>query len=224
WWGEIWTTPAIFCWRQPFRSNAEPDYLPADGEGRRGVVLVHGFVCNRGFWTPWLRRLRAAGHPFVAVNLEPVFGEISDYVAIVDSAVRRVQQATGLPPVLICHSMGGLAVRAWLAQANDDTRAAHIITIGSPHRGTWLGHFSHSPNARQMVLDCDWLCRLGERETPERCSRFTCWYSTCDNIVFPTSTATLAGADNRLLQGPAHVHMAFDERVMAHALGVIASK
>ena len=224
WWGEVWTTPAIFWWRQPFRPNAEPDLLPAQAQGRRGAVLIHGFVCNRGFWTPWLRRLRAAGHPFVAVNLEPVFGEISDYVTLIDAAVRQVQAATGLPPVLICHSMGGLAARAWLAQAGDDARVAHVVTIGSPHQGTWLGRFSRSPNARQMVPGCDWLCQLGAGESASRRSRFTCWYSNCDNIVFPASTATLAGADNRFLSGPAHVHMAFDEQVIVHALGLLASK
>jgi hypothetical protein len=37
--------------------------------------------------------------------------------------------------------------------------------------------------------------------------RTTCFYSHCDNIVFPPSTAMLDGADNRHLVGVAHVHM-----------------
>src|SRR2546430_523224 len=48
WWGEVITAPQVFCWRQPFRTNAEPDHLPHGG--RRGVVFVHGFVCNRALW------------------------------------------------------------------------------------------------------------------------------------------------------------------------------
>ena len=36
----------------------------------------------------------------------------------------------------------------------------------------------------------------------------TCFYSHCDNIVFPPVTATLQGADNRHLPGVAHVQMA----------------
>jgi len=36
----------------------------------------------------------------------------------------------------------------------------------------------------------------------------TCYYSHCDNIVFPASRATLEGADNRHLPGVAHVQMA----------------
>lgn len=79
WWGETVTAPQVFCWRQPFRPNACPDQLslPAQVQGRRGVVFVHGFFCNRGLWTPWLRQLQGSGHAFVAVNLEPVFARLT---------------------------------------------------------------------------------------------------------------------------------------------------
>jgi hypothetical protein len=42
---------------------------------------------------------------------------------------------------------------------------------------------------------------------------FTCYYSSCDNIVFPVSTATLPGADNRYVNGVAHVHLAFQPQL-----------
>jgi len=47
---------------------------------------------------------------------------------------------------------------------------------------------------------------------------FTCWYSNCDNIVFPATTAALAGAEHRLVEGVAHVQMAFDPGVVAACL------
>ncbi|HWJ95410.1 MAG TPA: permease, partial [Telluria sp.] len=94
WLAETWLNAVVFAWRQPFRWNAIPDHLPASASGRRGVVLVHGFVCNRGLWLPWMAELRGRGIPFVAVNLEPVFGSIDDYAAIIDAAVARVTQAT----------------------------------------------------------------------------------------------------------------------------------
>ena len=59
WWGEVLSAPQVFCWRQPFRSQAEPDSIGPASNGRRGVLLVHGFVCNRGLWNPWMTRLRA---------------------------------------------------------------------------------------------------------------------------------------------------------------------
>lgn len=215
WWGETLHAPVVFCWRQPFRSNAVPDHVPTAGAaGKRGVVLVHGFVCNRGFWTPWLARLQSLGHPFVAVNLEPVFGSIDDYPPLIDAAVRRITASTGQAPVLVCHSMGGLAARAWLRVAADDARVHHVVTIGTPHGGTWLGRLSHLTNGRQMRLAGPWINELTGGEPAGRSARFTCWYSNCDNIVFPTSTATLAGAQNRFVPGIAHVALAFCPRVV----------
>ncbi len=224
WVGETVTAPQVFCWRQPFRSNQVPDNLTRAGlHGRRGVVLVHGFVCNRGLWTPWLRRLRQQNHAFVAVNLEPVFGSIDQYVPIIEQAVRQVTQATGMPPLLLCHSMGGLAARAWLSAVQGDARICHVVTIGTPHAGTWLGQFSAVPNGLQMRLNSAWLQRLQASEPPEHYRRFTCWYSNCDNIVFPTATASLPGARNHLVPGVAHVMLATHPRVVRAVFDALAA-
>jgi hypothetical protein len=225
WLGETVMAPRVFCWRQPFRWRLVPDELEIEDaqRSRRGAVFIHGFVCNRGFWNPWLERLRASGHPFIAVNLEPVFGSIEDYAPIIEDAVRRLTQATGLPPVLICHSMGGLAARVWLRAKSADACVHHIITIGSPHHGTWLGQFSHLENGRQMSLRNPWLQELAEHRGKCRDTGFTCWYSNCDNIVFPASAATLEGADNRLIRGVAHVDLAFHPVVMGESLAMVTA-
>jgi len=215
WAGETWVALTVFGWRQPFAWRAVPDALSGPSlRGRHGVVFIHGFVCNRGFWTPWLRRLQADGRAFVAVNLEPVFDSIEAYVPQVQDAVDRVHQATGLPPVLVCHSMGGLVARAWLRTQINPNVVAHVVTLGSPHAGTWLARWSHLPNGRQMRQDSPWLLSLQQAWTPQQALRFTCWYSNCDNIVMPPSTATLPGADNRLLRGAAHVSLAFKPPVI----------
>ncbi len=219
WWGEVLSAPTVFFWRQPFRSHVEPDHLPADAAGRIGVVLVHGFVCNRGFWNPWMSRLRRAGVPHVAVTLEPVFGRIDEYVPILEAAVQRVRQATGRSPLIVAHSMGGLAVRTWLSRSDEPRPVEHVLTIGSPHHGTWLARFGVTPNGLQMRRPNAWLeaLRAAElrRSGDTAYARFTCFYSHCDNIVFPPSTATLPGADNRHVAASAHVHLADQPEVFA---------
>lgn len=208
WWGEVLSAPRVFCWRQPFQSQRYPDHLPSKARGRRGVLFVHGFVCNRGLWNPWLARLKAADVPFVAVTMEPPFGSIDDGISAIEEGMRRLEASTGVPPVMVAHSMGGLALRRWWAEHGDEARVRHVITIGTPHQGTWLARFALSLNGRQMQLRSPWLATLAAREPAGRAQHFTCFYSHCDNIVFPPSTATLPGADNRHLPGVAHVHMA----------------
>lgn len=206
WWGEVGSATRVFGWRQPFRSTAIPDRL--DGRARRGVVFIHGFVCNRGLWLPWLRQLAKQEIPFVAVNLEPVFGAIDDYAPAIASAVERIEAATGLAPVVVAHSMGGLALRRWWAEPGNLLRIHHTITIATPHHGTWLARFAMSPNARQMRLNSAWLQALRQRESPQLGQRMTCFYGHCDNIVFPASTARYPGAEAHHLTAVAHVHMA----------------
>ncbi|MDG5975443.1 putative lipase transmembrane protein [Hydrogenophaga taeniospiralis CCUG 15921] len=230
WWQEVRVAPQVFSWRQPFRWRSLPDDESAQAGGNTGpaVVFIHGFVCNRGLWLPWMRQLRAQGVPYTSVNLEPVFGSIDDYVPLIDNAVHRAQALTGHPPLLVCHSMGGLAARAWLAATPDAKGRVHrVVTIGSPHAGTWLAQFSRVTNGRQMRQNNGWLRGLQQRETqstPQAThAHFTCWYSNTDNIVFPASTATLPGADNRLVRGAAHVAMAFHPEVMRGSLALRTS-
>ena len=208
WWGEVITGLRVFAWRQPFRSNAESDALSAAPD-RRGVLLVHGFVCNRGLWNPWMERLRRNGTPFIAVNLEPVFGSIDQYVQSIEVAIARLELATQCPPVIVAHSMGGLAVRAWLRDCAGDHRVHSVITIGTPHAGTMMARFALSANTRQMREGNDWLRSLAASESRRRRALFTCYFGHCDNIVFPARNGTLEGATNHHVPRVAHVDLAF---------------
>ena len=217
----------VFCWRQPFKANAVPDQLQGDHlQGQRGVVFIHGLICNRGFWTPWLTQMRDKGmkqpaHAFTAISLEPVFADIDVDVAQIEKAVQVVTNASGLAPVLVCHSMGGLAARAWLKRQTEGCRVHHVVTIGTPHNGTWLARFAHGTSGRQLRQGSDWLRQLDQSTATSDEELFTCWYSNCDNIVFPTSTAMLAGAKNRFVPGAAHLQLAFLPEVMQTTLNMV---
>jgi triacylglycerol lipase len=221
WWGEVLRTPLVFGWRQPFRRCAEPDFLPTGASGR-GVLLVHGFVCNRALWNPWMRRLRERQVPFVAVDLEPPFGSIDRYCSVLAGAAQRLRLATGRTPLVVAHSMGGLAVRAWLADEPDPAAAAHrVVTIATPHAGTWLARFALTRNGLEMQRGSAWLESLGARESAALFERFVCYWGHCDNIVFPISSAAPAGADCRHLEATAHVQMAYHRQVFADVLALL---
>jgi triacylglycerol lipase len=209
WAAEVVAGVRVFAWSQPFRHRVVQNRLSTSHPGRTGVVLVHGFVCNRGLWNSWMQSLRRDERAYVAVTLEPVFGSIDAYCDAVESAVTDVTRATGRPPWIVAHSMGGLALRAWLRSAKSDQRIAGAMTIGTPHHGTWLAHLGFSRNTRQMRLNSRWLTELARAEPPDRYGKFVCVYSDCDNIVFPVQTAILPGAEPICVCGAGHVDLVF---------------
>jgi triacylglycerol esterase/lipase EstA (alpha/beta hydrolase family) len=165
-----------------------------------------------------MERLEERKIPFVAVNLEPAFGSIDQYVPTIEAGVMRLFALGCARPLVVAHSMGGLAVRAWLRACQGDHRVHSVVTIGSPHAGTALARFGFSRNTRQMRRGGPWLNALEASESPQRRALFTCYYGHCDNIVVPASTAMLVGADNRHIPGVAHVHLAFQPQIVDDVL------
>ena len=158
WWGEVLLGAARVLLAAAVSLPAPSrTHLPAACAGRRGVVLVHGFVCNRGFWNPWMRRLRQAGRalrrgePGAGVRLASTTTS-----PIIEQAVQpRARRPPACAPVVVAHSMGGLAVRALAgARAAGDGASHHVVTIGSPHRGTWLARFgAHAQRPADAAIE-----------------------------------------------------------------------
>lgn len=192
------------------------------------VLLVHGYVCNRGYWTKLSRQLARAGIVHDGVDLEPIGADIEEFVPQVELAITELCARTGSDRViLVAHSMGGLVARAWLRHYGA-ARVARIITIGTPHHGTALANLAAGANARQMSrvdgTPSGWLAQLAASETPETRSLITSIYSHHDNIVAPQSSAQLPGARNIAFGGIGHVALASDARVLRQLLAEITIK
>ncbi|MCC7683225.1 triacylglycerol lipase [Janthinobacterium sp. FW305-128] len=192
------------------------------------VLLVHGYVCNRGYWTQLSRQLARAGIAHDGVDLEPIGADIEDFVPQVEQAIEALCARTGSDRVIIvAHSMGGLVARAWLRRYGA-ARVARILTIGTPHHGTALANLAAGTNARQMSRIDDapsgWLAQLATSETTETRALITSMYSHHDNIVAPQASAQLPGARNLAFGGIGHVALASDARVLRRLLAEITIK
>ncbi|MCY4745232.1 permease [Pelomonas sp. UHG3] len=198
WAGEVAASELAFSWRQPWREWAEPDHLPAGAT--QGVLLVHGFSCNRGRWNGWMRRLRAQGVAFVAPTLEPAFGSIDAYADEIEAGVQQLKRLTGRMPLLCAHSMGGLALRAWWRRHGaGHGEAPRVITLGSPHQGTRMAALGLGVNAAQMRQGSAWLAQLPGLPDVD------CFWTPCDQIVNPAERAVLPGARAHRLDGVGHM-------------------
>ena len=181
------------------------------------VLLVHGYGANGGFWAHLAAQLEAQGFSHATVDLEPVFGDIDDYALQLEQAVQALLAASGSAKVVIvAHSMGGLAARAWLRRFGA-AHVARIITLGTPHHGTDLAHMGPGHNARQMRRGAEWLAQLDADDRAQR-SLFTSIYSYHDNIIAPQDSCHLPGARNIALPGIGHVAMGRDPDIAKHIL------
>ncbi|OEZ64853.1 extracellular esterase EstB precursor [Janthinobacterium sp. HH103] len=207
-----------------------PRLHAADNVAGQGlpVLLVHGYVCNRGYWAQLSRQLARAGIAHDGVDLEPIGADIEDFVPQVEQAIEALCAHTGSDRVIIvAHSMGGLVARAWLRRYGA-ARVARILTIGTPHHGTALANLAAGTNARQMSRIDDapsgWLAQLAASETPALRALITSMYSHHDNIVAPQASAQLPGARNLAFGGIGHVALASDARVLRRLLAEITIK
>ena len=222
WAGELAASIRTFWVAQPL-FGARPLDTARPGH-RVAVVLVHGYFCNRALWRPFARWLAARGHPVGSVNLEPVFGSIDEYVPTIATEIERMLAIQGVATVaLVGHSMGGLAIRAYL-RAHGWRRVCTVVTIGTPHVGTWVARCSPARNARQMRLGSDWLGSLERAEPPPPRDRFVVILSHHDNIVTPPSWQSIVGARTVELGALGHVALAYAPevwRVVAEALDAV---
>lgn len=212
-WSSTWTMP---FGRRTWDNSESKEALP--------VVLVHGYACNSGYWHSMRRALESAGIRHEAVDLEPVFGDIDDYLPEVDRAVNSAMAATGGKPVVIVgHSMGGLVARAYLCRYGFG-RIARIITIGTPHNGTVLAKYSAGSNCKQMYHDAssgrcsDWLQNLGQSHGTEERELITSIYSRHDNIIAPQASCHLIGGKNIAFDGIGHVELGCHPAVHASVI------
>jgi pimeloyl-ACP methyl ester carboxylesterase len=214
WLHETWTSLLVFGWRQAWRSAFDELPLTPD-PARPAVLLVHGYVCNRALWQPLLKSGALDGCNVATVNLEPVFGSIDAYAEVIDRAVRQLQQASNAAQVmLVCHSMGGLAARAYLRR-HGDAAVARVITLASPHAGTVLGGLGLGRNARQMARNSAWLHELAAAESDALRRKFVCVAALDDAMVVPRASALLPGAVHEVVDDVGHLALLDDPRCWA---------
>jgi triacylglycerol lipase len=221
--GEFCATMVCSSWGMPFqrfdqRSFTDSTALP--------VLLIHGYGCNSGYWHWMSRALQEAHITHYAVDMEPVFGSIDGYAPLVHEAVQRLLQESGQQQiVIVAHSMGGLAARAYLRD-HGCTHIARVITLGTPHHGTTIANFGIGINCGEMNwlgraeegTSSEWLQKLASTESPATRAVILSIYSHHDNIVSPQTSSHLPGAENLAISGIGHVALALDHGIQTRVI------
>ena len=190
----------LIPFRALFHTRSERGGGPTDGSV---VLLQHGYVNNGAVWFFTARALEAHGYRVFTAD-QSAFASIDsmgDHLAI---RVDEVLALTGAPQLtLVAHSMGGLVCRAYLRRYGGAS-IARLITMGTPHHGTFHAYLASGPNGAQMRPGNAWLVALGETAVA---LPFTSIYSIHDTIISPQDSSVMPGATNVQLSAVGHVSM-----------------
>ncbi len=225
--GDYYATLVVYSFLFPFEAWLVPlaPKPAAQGTGTP-IVLVPGFCCNRGYWTPFVRWLREGGFgPVYAVTLEPLLGCIDENAKVLGHFVEAVcADAKSDKVILIGHSMGGLVSRSYL-YAGGQARIEQIICIGSPHQGTVIAKDLRrlGKNLSQMCPESEWVIQLNARQQLACPVPITSIITPHDNIVAPQASALLRypNARNVFLPGIGHLEMVISKPVFEATAAIL---
>lgn len=211
--GEWLAQLALFVVIQPFeRIWLGNDASDRPRPGGIPVLLVHGYMCNRGVWWWICRKLQAMGLTVATINLEPPRASIDAHAEQLHARIETLCADTKAAQIaLVGHSMGGLVARAYL-RAHGPARIARLVTLASPHHGTWLAYYGIGENARKMEPGSAWLRSL-ELIDPQ-VPMLSVW-SPADNFIAPQDSSRFAKAREAIVPGLGHLAMLFSPRVLA---------
>lgn len=196
------------------------------------IILVHGVIDNRSIFTVLRRQLERRGFARTyALNYSLLTGDIRAVAGRLQTLVNEVCEQTGYEQVhIVGHSMGGLIARYYVQRMGGDARVHTLVTLGTPHSGSWSARLVPWPAIRQLRLDSDVIDELRE-PAPGIRTRFVAVWSDLDQLVMPQRNARITHPDlnarNVLFRGIGHMSLPVDGRVaheIAQALSLIDSE
>jgi len=221
WAEEIIAGLLIIFFTMPLERLLMPRDLAARRPGAYPVLLIHGYINNAGAMFTLYDELAQQGYGVHTINLEPVHGDIERHAPRLEARVRGILERSAADQVvLVAHSMGGLAARAYL-RACPHAPVAQLITLGSPHQGTPAAYTAWGRAGKQMRPGSAWIAALAadenRRAAREDGARWPCplltIYSYDDNIAFPQHCARLEGARETAIAGVGHMSLPMSRRV-----------
>jgi len=91
--------------------------------------------------------------------------------------------------------MGGIVARLAIHEHRLARSVRTLITLGTPHRGTYPARFANTNLTRELRPDSDLMSRLIKRPWPRRVRGVTFW-SRNDLFVLPAQSAAAEGTDH----------------------------
>jgi triacylglycerol lipase len=174
------------------------------------ILLVHGIVSNRSIFTLLRRGLTRRGFSNVfAMNYTTLSTDVRTAAALLSEEVERIVEETGFERIhVIGHSLGGLIGRYYVTRLGGDARVHTLVTLGTPHAGTYAA-YAVPTRLMQQMRPGSGLARELDRPVRGCRTRFIAYWSDSDLAIVPQSSGALRHRDLRArnvrLHGAGHL-------------------
>ena len=192
---------------------------------RPQVILVHGIWDNATRFDKMAAALAAAGWQAHAVSLTPNDASVpleksaEQLGAFVDRSLGPDRHFS-----IVAFSMGGLVARYYLQRLDGLPRLDRLVTISSPHHGTWTADFDWMPGAVQMRPGSTFLKDLNRDVTRLEVVPFTSIWSPQDIGIQPPRSSELPFGVDVPIIGGRHSSMLTDDRVIGAVLDALGTR
>ncbi|HET7475137.1 MAG TPA: alpha/beta fold hydrolase [Dermatophilaceae bacterium] len=192
------------------------------------ILLVHGMVDNRSVFAVLRRGLRRRGFGRVlTLNYSPLTTDVRAAAAGLAEQVEILVAETGYERIhVVGHSLGGLIARYYVTRLGGDARVHTLVTLGTPHQGTYNAYAVPSQLCRQLRPGSELMRELDRRAVGCR-TRFITYWSDLDQMIFPQTNAVLVHPDlsvrNIGMHGLGHMSLPIS-RAVAHGISAALSQ
>ncbi len=152
----------------------------------RTLVFLHGFGGNRAAFFPIQAWLRLQGHPRQYSYNYRSSGSVEGLA--LELKRQLSEQVRGGRIDLVCHSLGGLVARVYLQALGGARRVDRLITLATPHHGTWSSVWVPTALASDLRPGSPFLDRLEGLPPPEGVA-CTSLVAGQDLVVLPPDSA-----------------------------------
>jgi len=125
----------LFMTGSGFPLAEEQDFAATEATDKETVVLLHGFARGKFAMWPLSWRLEEAGFEVVRIGYDSLRESPEEILAGVSRQIDACCRELSRPVHFVGHSLGGLVIRAYLAE-NELEHRGRVVLIGTPNKGT----------------------------------------------------------------------------------------
>ena len=179
--------------RSELLAPAPPPHYP--------IIFVHGYNASSATWLTMVSRFKIDGYSDAELVNWSYDYRLSNATTAVKlkAKVDSVLAATGAHHVdIITHSMGSLSARYMMKNLlfPGDRRVDAVVTLGGTNHGTVTAFGCTPVSCSEMRPYSSFTTTLNSIDETWGTPRYGTWWTPCDEVIFPQTSAKLSGAIN----------------------------